>query len=307
MERFQVVYDGDALREHSMEVRDLAPALMAIGQALEEANTAINGPKARIAVKVHGSFKTGSFGIDLSVGSLLQSVTSMLEGYTLEEALTLLKLIGLVGGAVGSVVTVGGGVIGLIKWLKGRPAKFQLMDNGAVRVTMDEGERVYEEKVIKLYQNYKLRTALERAIADPLEREGVESFAVTNDKGETFVTVEKSERSYFVVGVLPDQVLLEEDLEKNLQLVSVAFKDDNKWRFYDGASTFWATVVNQAFLNRIIKENEPITAGDILVARLHMRQSMVGDELRTEYTLLKVLAHRNGMRQIPIEFDESSG
>jgi hypothetical protein len=32
------------------------------------------------------------------------------------------------------------------------------------------------------------------------------------------------------------------EYETNLQLVSLSFREDNKWRFSEGATTFYATI-----------------------------------------------------------------
>jgi hypothetical protein len=42
-EQFHVVYDGPALDEHRMNIRDLAPALVAIADLFSAANTELNG------------------------------------------------------------------------------------------------------------------------------------------------------------------------------------------------------------------------------------------------------------------------
>lgn len=65
-EKFNVLYDGEALRNNEMNVQTLAPALYAFGTLLEEANAAINGSRAKVSVNVKASFKTGCFGIELN-------------------------------------------------------------------------------------------------------------------------------------------------------------------------------------------------------------------------------------------------
>ena len=64
-ERFHVVYDGPALAEHRMDVRDLGPALVAFADLFTAVNKEINGDAADVRVQVNVSFKAGSFGIDL--------------------------------------------------------------------------------------------------------------------------------------------------------------------------------------------------------------------------------------------------
>src|SRR5688572_13132490 len=70
-----VAYDGPALADGSMDVRDLAPALLALGELLQSANRVLNEDKATLAVKVQADFKTGSF--DIGIG-LFQSIGTQL-------------------------------------------------------------------------------------------------------------------------------------------------------------------------------------------------------------------------------------
>ena len=65
--RIQIVYDGDALKDGEMDVRQLAPALLPIGDLLESANKALNDDSATVSVRVRSDFKQGSFEIDFVV------------------------------------------------------------------------------------------------------------------------------------------------------------------------------------------------------------------------------------------------
>ena len=47
-ETFLISYDGTALASHEMEVRDLAPALLGLADALHEANKLINGNDSKL-------------------------------------------------------------------------------------------------------------------------------------------------------------------------------------------------------------------------------------------------------------------
>ena len=47
-----VRYDGPALKEHSMDVADLAPALLGLSEIVKIANKKINGDRSAVKVLV---------------------------------------------------------------------------------------------------------------------------------------------------------------------------------------------------------------------------------------------------------------
>jgi hypothetical protein len=48
--RFQLSYDGPALRSGAMDVNELAPALLATADLFREANKQLNGDRAEVAL-----------------------------------------------------------------------------------------------------------------------------------------------------------------------------------------------------------------------------------------------------------------
>jgi hypothetical protein len=301
-ETFHVLYDGPALANHEMDVRDLAPALLALGQVLEEANSAINDGRAKVQVQVRASFKTGCFGIELDlVQSLIQQAQSLFTQDHIASAKTLLEWVGLVMGGKEGVSTL----IGFMKWLRGRKIdKIVLLDNGNMKVVLDEESLEVESQIIELFRRSDLRKALE-GVLKPLDKDGIDKFAVVNrTQSQEFVVIDKSERVYFTAPAPQAETLSEEEIVMNLQLVNVAFRDDNKWRFSDGNSTFFALVEDIDFLNKV-QGNEPFSRGDILRARLRRIQVLSGEDMKTEYRLLQVLDHRRSGVQLPMPFSDT--
>ncbi|ECC6794510.1 hypothetical protein DAE30_21600, partial [Salmonella enterica] len=93
--KLRVVYDGPALDNNEMDVRDLAPALLALSDVFDEAARTIYGKDVRISVKVNASFRAGSFGVDLiASSSFTQHLINLFAG---NAATATCNIIGLVG------------------------------------------------------------------------------------------------------------------------------------------------------------------------------------------------------------------
>ena len=77
-----------------------------------------------------------------------------------------------------------------------------------------------------------------------------------------------------------------------VQIESAVFKDGNKWRLTDGGNSFYAEITDQNFIGRVQSGQERFGKSDILVVDLQRQQLIVGDKLRTDYTVVKVHEHR---------------
>ncbi|CFB71428.1 TPA: hypothetical protein ACJCXE_004362 [Yersinia enterocolitica] len=301
--KFRIVYDGPALENHEMDIRDLAPALIALSDVFEEAAKTIYGKKATVTVKVNASFKAGSFGIDLlaSSPSWIKQAIEFLSGDPVSATLNLITLLGL-SKVAGTQTTRG--LLDLIKWIGPRKVKsIHKLPNRNVKIFIDDEEEVFEEDVVELYKNYKLRESLQEVIARPLEKEGIDSFAATLDEGKTFVTVSKREAEFFYIERPVDSILSENTTEKALQVINVSFSEGNKWRFSDGSASFLAEITDEHFLQDVNSMKLNFSKGDMLLADLKVTQYMSGDAIKTSYEVTKVKKQINPQRQIEFPFE----
>jgi len=293
---FQIVYDGPALENNEMDVRDLAPSLVAIADLLEEANTIVNGGGTKVNVNVHGSFKSGSFGIDFNlIQTSFQDFLHLFGSDNVTAAVNLLALIGFMGGGVK-------GLVALLKVLKNRSIqKIDNIENNRVRIQITTEEIVeFDSQVIDLYRSQRIRDALEKIISEPLSRAGINEFRALSPKDNEPVIVRKEEKEYFQTPLLGDELLGESENIAYLQVVNVSFKEDNKWRFSRGEQTFFGSIEDKIFLAGINRHEINFYKDDILKVRLKTKDILTDKGMRSEYIILEVLEHRSTARQLPL-------
>lgn len=287
-ERFYVIYDGWALEHHLMDVRDLAPAMIAVNDLLSNANKALNGDKADLNLKVNASFRAGSFGMELhTVVHFLSQIRDMFasdNASAISNAWTILEIVGFVSGA---------GLIGLIRFLKGKKPTKIIDEDGRLKVYLNETE-YYETdgKVVKLYKNRTIVSDLNKML-EPLEKDGIDSFFVsrTGDKKDADLAIDESELTYF------EYQEIENDLSENItetfvQIEAAVFKDNNKWKFDNGGSPINAAILDEEFLRKIDAGELRFGKGDLLKVRLKTIQTFAHGKLKTEFQVIEVLEHK---------------
>lgn len=304
---FHIIYDGSALENNEMDIRDLAPSLLALSDLFDEANHLLNHGQSKIAINVKASFKTGCFGVELSiVQDALSSFFNFFKNEDVITAATIATLVGL------NAKDIRNSLIGFIKWLKNRKIKqVNLLESGLVKVVLDEDSIEIEKRILDLYRNSKIRKALETAISKPLEKDGIDSFACAEgmpNENMPFFSITKEERNCFIIPEIADETLKELEYEAHLQALSIAFQEDNKWRFTDGTNKFYAEVKDSIFLHKIQNNDIAFRKDDLLRVLLLMKQRLTGSGLKSEYQILKVLEHRSAARQLelPLEKDDES-
>ena len=296
MSEFRITYDGPALETSQMDVCELAPALLAVGDLLKAATQALCGESVNPQVNVRGSFKTGSFGIDFTLATSL--VSRMRELFASSEATAIANALAILG-ALGFVKSKGGkGLFAVLKWLRGRPIEHVEVGPDAAIVYV-AGEPVeIELNVLTLFRDVAVRGAMIRVLA-PLTREGVTKFATGTDN-EIVDIIDASQLDWFRLPALEDVLLVDEVRKIAFSIVSLAFKDDNKWRLHDGAATIHASISDAGFLERVDNNQISFAKGDVLVCMVRVRQWQTATGARTDYEVIEVVEHRSAARQIQL-------
>ena len=281
-----------------MEVRELAPALLALGEIFQEVNVLANpdGPPVSLDVRATDG---GSFEIHLLLAQADGWIKQVVGLFSSDDATALANVIAYVTGAAG--------LFALIRSLhRRRVIRQERPEPGIVRLVFDDGTTLdVPSVVLDLYQSSRLREHA-RDIVKPLSQEGVDRVEIAVDNDPERVVVLKDQVTAFDVPEAPDLAIGDRETDMALTIASIAFNEGNKWRLSDGDRTFWAAVEDTDFLDRV-EAGEPFRKGDILRCQLRVQQWQTEDGLKTDYSVIRVVEHLPAVRPLPLPLfpDES--
>ena len=244
-EVFFIEFNGPAFEHHNIPAAALAQSLLALDGLARRSAEAAYGKDADIKVNVKGSFRLGSFIVDMLVehGPLIAT------------------------GA--GAVTILTGIVGLGKWAFGKKVReVQRLENGRVHVENETGEvAVYNQCTVNIYNSARTRDQLSR-LTQTLDMEGVESISIGgNGDGSQTESISREERRFFRRE--DGLVLTDNETESVLEVISPMLNGAPEgWRFSEGEDgmEFTATVEDEDFLAAVRNRKIPLVNGTALRA-----------------------------------------
>lgn len=288
-------YEGPALASNRMDVQEIAPALLATANAVRAASRVLQPQRDEPRVEIQAT-APGSFIVQLLVveGGAYQRFVDLFSSDPIIAGLNFSVVVGYVAEATRALVRIGRNPRAQLETESSAPA---------VSVTFADGTKLnISNEAYRLMRDEDFRKGMHDVVA-PLRRPGVDWLELAvPDRAPTRIT--REDVPTFDLPVLDDDPLVDETRTALLTIGSLAFTEGNKWRLSDGESTFYAAIEDEPFVSRVLNDEETFSRSDVLRARLRTRQWRTERGIRTLHTVVEVLEHIRGHREIPLPFEE---
>ncbi len=274
-------YDGPALADGRMRVRELAPALLALGDLFTEASSVAYPDREPVALDIKAT-EDGSFILHLilQAESAWDQVSDLFTSESISALVNLKELV--------LAPTVG--LLALIKRSHGK--RIRSRENalpGRIKLTFEDGEALeVPSEVVRLYDRPTVRRSA-RAVVAPLAREGVSALYFQSEE-QRGVSIEEDDLPAFEAD-FDDDIISENEVEMVVSIIAPVFVQGNKWRLSTGGNaSFFASIEDLGFLERV-EQGESFAKGDSLLCMMLITQSRRDGALQSDYRVVKVLRH----------------
>lgn len=265
-------YHGGEADQGQMGYYDTAASIVAFGDLVGELSHTLYGEKAYIRTTVQGA-REGSFSIDFIIQFGGVVATILTEPVTPKDIWNLFKQ-----------------SFEAWRFLDGKPPAKIERNGDQYGLTNVHGDVEYfNQNVFLTINSNKASEAIEQFVRKPLESGKSKLDLTHKDLDDHLIVTDKEAHAFTNVGI--EEVIMEQTTTMALTVESAVFKEGNKWRFYDGQTSFSAPIEDEVFIERI-DSGERFGKGDILIVEVYIIQAERKGRLVTERIVKQVLEHR---------------
>lgn len=282
-EQITIEYHGPLVDLGRMDAYQTAANIMAFSDFVGVVSRNLYGQKAVLRTEIQG-FRKDSFDIDFALTISGALATVLFAEPSTKDMISLTK-----------------DCVKAWLHLRGKPPKAveRVAGEDKYKVENNTGSITYiNGNVFNIITDERAGKAVEQFIKTPLVG-GVDAINIRSQTTKDSVEVGKEDAECFTALAL-EKPLLENTIQMGLVVESAAFKEGNKWKFFDGQTSFYAEITDQEFLERVNSGRERFGKGDILMALVKIMQAQTPSGLKTERYVIKVIEHRLGYEQLPL-------
>lgn len=302
--RFRISFDGTDLAAHTMDVRDLAPSLLALSDIITEANQVLNGSNARAKLYVTPDIHQECFDIGIEIHQQWETLKSLMGDEDISAAKNLIEWV-----FIGSTVTWGS-IKSLLyvykKFGKKRPINIVPFKdehgNPLYRYQFDGDEdQILDEKLHLLYRSDRIRRLLPRLLSPILKRPGITDFVAYVDNKSTGLAVTKEEANEFDYEIPEPKTVTpteDEPVEAVLRVYSPVYDlKADRWRFWLGDKHHYMDV-SESNIRQVVLD----IGGALVEDRFKVMLKLITSEDESgnpvsDYKVLNVLEFIPALRQ----------
>lgn len=177
----------------------------------------------------------------------------------------------------------------LYRWIKCRETDtVEKIVDDKVKITIGNDSKIFSVGAWELFQYKKISQHIE-GVLHPLKKEGVAGFVVKDfETRESVASVSSDEMDYFKSSNAEMETITS-TYETVLQIISMTFERNLKWRFDDGESKFYALMADEDFMKQFESGRINFAKNDRILARIELKQSYDESSTKTERKVIKVL------------------
>lgn len=177
----------------------------------------------------------------------------------------------------------------LYRWIKCRETDtVEKIGDDKVKITIGNDSKIFSVGAWELFQYKKISQHIE-GVLHPLKKEGVAGFVVKDfETRESVASVSSDEMDYFKSSTAEVETIMS-TYETVLQIISMTFERNLKWRFDDGESKFYALMADEDFMKQFESGRINFAKNDRILARIELKQSYDESSTKTERKVIKVL------------------
>lgn len=302
----RIAYNGPALASGEMEIKELAPALLAFAELIENANKALGNDRKIQVLLNQDSLRRGSFDITTILQySILEQAKLFVSDADANGLTALMTVLGWGTGISGAIC----GIFSLLKKIRNRKiTRIKPDKEHKVEIHLEDGDIIITtQDTMKIFMNVSCRESIEKVVS-PLQNEGIDSFELRDPKSpsnkDALEAIHTGEIEFFTA---PPAKQVEEkeqlpEQEMTVKITSITFEKGYKWRLTNGNSTFWASIEDTEFLDKVERGEISFTNGDMLRIRYYIQQTVKSNSIASEYIVTKVLEIKKRPEQIELDF-----